>query len=67
MIDALSLKVNQFFNIKEHNINGFHETEVLQSPEPAKNESAIMVRGILIVNWKQSEVYKYINHRISKL
>ncbi|CAH2095986.1 unnamed protein product [Euphydryas editha] len=37
MIDAMSLKANLFFNIKEDKIVGFHEIEGLQSPETAKN------------------------------
>ncbi|CAH0714112.1 unnamed protein product, partial [Brenthis ino] len=60
MIGATSLKTNLFFNIKEDKINGFHEIEGLQSPEPAKNALVIMIRGIL-VNWKQPVAYALIS------
>ncbi|CAB3238210.1 unnamed protein product [Arctia plantaginis] len=60
MIDAMSLKANLFFNIKEDKITGFHEIEGLQSPEPAKNALVIMVRG-MFVNWKQPISYAFIS------
>ncbi|CAG4992503.1 unnamed protein product [Colias eurytheme] len=52
VVDAMTLKANLFYDLKNDKIIGFHEVDGVQSPSPAKHALVILVRGISI-NWHQ--------------
>lgn len=59
VVDAMSLKANLFYNIKEDRIYGFHEVDGVQSPEPAKYALVAMIHG-LFENYKQPVGFAFL-------
>lgn len=59
-MDAMSLKTNVFYDIKNDKIIGFHEVDGVQSPTPAKYALVLIMKGIF-VKWSQPIGYALLS------